>query len=57
MTWVLVLGAAWTVLAVLLALAVGRAVRTADRRQAADAAPVPDFVPAEWAAAPPVPRQ
>ncbi|MGY1724504.1 hypothetical protein [Blastococcus sp. SYSU DS0533] len=55
MTWVLVLGAAWTVLAVLLALAVGRTVRTADERQA-DAVPVPDFVPSEWTAAPPVPR-
>lgn len=56
MTWVLVLGAAWTVLAVLLALVVGRAVRTADRRQAVDTVLVPGFVPAEWSVAPPVPR-
>ncbi|SEL63675.1 hypothetical protein SAMN04515665_1168 [Blastococcus sp. DSM 46786] len=57
MTWVLVLVAAWTMLAVLLALGIGRAVRTADRRHAADTAAVPDFVPAEWTAAPPVARQ
>ncbi|MGY1834646.1 hypothetical protein ACI792_12720 [Blastococcus sp. SYSU DS0669] len=56
MTWVLVLLTAWTTLAALLALGIGRAVRTADRRQATETAPVPDFVPAEWTASPPVPR-
>ena len=52
MSWVLVLATTWTMLAVLLALGIGRAVRVADRRRVSASAAVPDFVPAAWSASP-----
>jgi hypothetical protein len=57
MSWLLVLGATWAVVAVLLALGIGRAVRVADRRQMSGAVPAaPDFVPEEWTVFPTAPR-
>ena len=55
MSWMLVLATTWTMLAVLLALGIGRAVRVADRRRADATIAVPDFVPAEWSASPAAP--
>ncbi|MGY2083194.1 hypothetical protein [Blastococcus sp. SYSU DS0539] len=53
MSWVLVLATTWTMLAALVALGIGRAVRVADRQQASTAASAePDFVPASWATSP-----
>jgi hypothetical protein len=43
MSWVII-GAAWLVLAVLLALLIGRTVRIADAQEANDAADEPNFV-------------
>ncbi len=50
MTWLLVIGAAWVALAVLVGWAVGRSIQLADRRQPPqDPLDAPDGVPADWA--------
>jgi hypothetical protein len=51
MSWLLVLGTAWVVLAAPLALVVGRAIRLRDQLESrASCRVVPDFVPEHWAA-------
>jgi hypothetical protein len=49
MSWLLILGLTWALLALPLALAIGRGSRIADRRdEAARRSPtVPDFIPAD----------
>jgi hypothetical protein len=49
MTWLLVVAIAWTALAVLVALLVGRSIRLGDRMQRPAAGiGVPDSVPGDW---------
>ena len=53
MSWLLVVGTAWATLATPLALLLGRSVRLADRREAAQLhLLLPDFVPEDWPTAP-----
>jgi hypothetical protein len=49
MSWVLIVATVWVLLAVAAALALGRAVRTADRREAEAPLTIPDhfFEPAD----------
>lgn len=48
MSLALVLGATWVAVAAPVALAVGRAVRLADRHEIEGSSLVPDFLPANW---------
>jgi hypothetical protein len=51
MSWMLMVGLAWPLIAIGVASLIGRSVRLADRSAAALVRPVvPDFVPAEWSA-------
>ena len=54
MTWLLLVGAVWMALAVLVGWLVGRSIRLADRRQPRQAPfGVPDGVPDDWTCAQP----
>jgi hypothetical protein len=52
MSWLLIVGGAWTAAAVPLALVIGRSVRLADLVEAAQPPAVPDVVPAAWSGHP-----
>jgi|1185.fasta_scaffold971497_1 hypothetical protein len=49
MSWILIMGAAWPLLATPLALLVGRSIRLADKRDSSQALlDAPTFVPEQW---------
>lgn len=56
MSWMLIAGTAWVLLAAPVALLIGRSIRLADTVESQSQLAVPDFVPERWSASTARPR-